>query len=103
MIRRQILAALLVVVSLAVTIPCVAQQSPIEKEIRDLEDKMNAAYAANDLPVYFAYYADDSSAVEAKSSRLNPSDMKIQIGPWFKRDGKWKVVHLHYSPSPNKK
>jgi hypothetical protein len=59
MIRRQILAALLVVVSLAVTIPCVAQQSPIEKEIRDLEDKMNAAYAANDLPVYFAYYADD--------------------------------------------
>jgi ketosteroid isomerase-like protein len=59
MIRRQILGALLVVVSLALTIPCVAQQSQIEKEIRDLEDKMNAAYAANDLPVYFAYYADD--------------------------------------------
>ena len=22
---------------------------------------------------------------------------------WFKRDGVWKVVHLHYSPAPKKK
>lgn len=47
MIRRQIIAALLVVVSLALTIPCVAQQSQIEKEIRDLEDKMNPVETVN--------------------------------------------------------
>ena len=102
MIRRQIIAALLVVVSLVLTIPCVAQQSQIEKEIRDLEDKMNAAYAANDLPVYFAYYADDFTQwlpegrtdlpqykkewtafirSGGKIESAQPSDMKIQIGP----------------------
>ena len=57
--RRSVLAALLAVVSFASVVPCVAQQSQAEKEILDLEAKMNAAYAANDLPTYFAYYADD--------------------------------------------
>jgi ketosteroid isomerase-like protein len=38
-----------------------AAQSPaaIEQQIRDLEQKYNAAYAANDLPTYFSYLADD--------------------------------------------
>jgi ketosteroid isomerase-like protein len=38
-----------------------AAQSPaaIEQQIRDLEQKYNAAYAANDLPAYFSYLADD--------------------------------------------
>jgi hypothetical protein len=30
-----------------------------EQEIRELEDKINGAYAANDLPAYFSYYATD--------------------------------------------
>jgi ketosteroid isomerase-like protein len=34
-------------------------QSASEREITALEQKMNAAYAANDLPAYFAYYAPD--------------------------------------------
>jgi ketosteroid isomerase-like protein len=38
-----------------------AAQSPaaIEQQIRDLEQKYNAAYAANDLAAYFSYLADD--------------------------------------------
>jgi len=32
-----------------------------EQQIRELEDKVNAAYAANDLPAYFSYYAPDFS------------------------------------------
>ena len=38
-----------------------AAQSPaaLEQQIRDLEQKYNAAYAANDLPTYFSYLADD--------------------------------------------
>jgi ketosteroid isomerase-like protein len=45
---------------LLIAVP-VAAQSPaaIEQQIRDLEQKYNAAYAANDLPTYFSYLADD--------------------------------------------
>jgi ketosteroid isomerase-like protein len=32
-----------------------------EQQIRELEDKVNGAYAANDLPAYFSYYAADFS------------------------------------------
>ncbi|MGA8149494.1 MAG: nuclear transport factor 2 family protein [Terriglobales bacterium] len=156
MVNRSVLAALLVVVSFASVVPCIAQQSQAEKEILDLEAKMNAAYAANDLPTYFAYYADDftqwlpegrtdlpqykkewtefiRSGGKIESDQI--SDMHVQVGPardtvvasyllhvrtrspkgqvsdedfqesdvWFKRDGVWKVVHLHYSPAPKKK
>jgi ketosteroid isomerase-like protein len=41
----------------------VAQPRPahaaVEAEIRDVEQKYNAAYAANDLPTYFGYLATD--------------------------------------------
>jgi len=53
MVNRRLLAVLFVVMSLTLSVPCVAQQSSAEKEILDLEEKMNAAYAANDLPTYF--------------------------------------------------
>ena len=32
-----------------------------EQQIRELEEKINSAYAANDLPAYFSYYATDFS------------------------------------------
>jgi ketosteroid isomerase-like protein len=32
-----------------------------EQQIRELEEKINGAYAANDLAVYFSYYAADFS------------------------------------------
>src|ERR1700722_7780813 len=131
-------------------------QSGAEREITELEQKMNAAYAANDLPTYFAYYSKDftqwlpegrtdlpqyekmwtafiQSGGGVESVQL--SDMHVQIDPsadtavasyllrvrtrsakavvsdenfqesdvWFKRNGGWKVVHLHYSPAPKKK
>jgi len=59
MVNRSVFAVLLLLFSLALVIPGSAQKSETEKEILALEDKMNAAYAANDLPTYFAYYADD--------------------------------------------
>lgn len=36
-----------------------AQQAAVQSQIRDLEQKSNAAYAANDLPLYFSFYAPD--------------------------------------------
>ena len=73
-----------------------------EQEIRALEDKANAAYAANDLPTYFSFYAPDFSQwlPEGRTDLpsyqkewtefvqgggrvelVNLSDMQVQIGP----------------------
>ena len=153
---RSILAGLFVVVSIAFATRCVAQQPTTEKEIVDLENKMNAIYAANDLPKYFEYYAPDFTqwlpegrtdlpqykkewtAFVQSGGRIQSneiSDLHVQIGPggdtaiasylahvktrsekgkvsdetfhetdvWFKRDGGWKIVHLHYSTARTKK
>jgi ketosteroid isomerase-like protein len=148
--------AVSILIGLTLVLPCVAQTSQAEKEVLDLEQKMNASYAANDLPSYFAYYSPDftqwlpegrtdlpqyekmwtafiKSGGGVESVQL--SDMHVQIDPsadtavasyllrvktrsakgvvsdenfqesdvWFKRNGEWKVVHLHYSPAPKKK
>ncbi|MGH9757266.1 MAG: YybH family protein [Candidatus Acidiferrales bacterium] len=133
-----------------------AQQAAVQQQIRDLEQKSNAAYAANDLPLYFSFYAADFTQW-LPSGRTNLeeykkmwsgfiggggrvlqddiSDLQIQVGPsgdtaiasyllhvktqsakgkvsdehfqetdvFFKRDGSWKIVHLHYSPAREKK
>jgi ketosteroid isomerase-like protein len=52
---------LAVVVLFSVTLPLrlAAQPKGTEDEIRELETQVNAAYAANDLPKYFSYYAAD--------------------------------------------
>jgi len=149
------LAILVVFAAALSTTPVVAQSADIEKEIQALEDQVNAAYAANDLPTYFSYYAADftqwlpdgrtdlpqyvkmwtdniKQGGKIEADRI--SDLHIQVGPsgdtavasyllhvkerspkgevsdtdyhesdvWFKRDGVWKIVHLHYSPAPKK-
>jgi ketosteroid isomerase-like protein len=73
-----------------------------EEQIRELEDKVNGAYAANDLPTYFSYYAPDFTqwlpegrtdlpayqkqwtAFVHGGGRVesaNYSDLHIQVGP----------------------
>ncbi len=132
-----------------------ANPGSAEKVIRELEDKMNAAYAKNDLPAYFAYYADDfvqwlpegrtdlekykkdwTAYVNAGNEvqgveirelvirvdaaedsavanytlyvKTKLADGKIteeenqETDVWFKRNGAWKVVALHYSPAAKK-
>jgi ketosteroid isomerase-like protein len=149
MIRILVALCSLVVVSS----PAWAQSAAAtEQEIREIEQRYNAAYAANDLPAYFSYLASDfaqwlpsgrtdKAAYEKswtgyvnggnKVLSVDLTEMKIQIGPnrdsavasyllrvktrsnrgveseetnqetdvWFKRDGAWKIVYLHYSPS----
>ena len=126
-----------------------------EKEIRDLEQKINASYAANDLPAYFSAYAPDATqwlpegrtALDAykkdwtayiaagnKVQAVEISDLQVQVSPsldaavasyilhvktklvdgkvtdednqetdvFFKRNGSWKIVELHYSLIPKK-
>jgi ketosteroid isomerase-like protein len=40
-----------------------ATASAVEREIAQLEQEVNAAYAANNLDKYFSYYADDLVAI----------------------------------------
>ncbi len=54
---RMAIAAMLLVP--AVAWPPARAATDAEQEIRQLETDINAAYAANDLPRYFAFYADD--------------------------------------------
>jgi ketosteroid isomerase-like protein len=74
----------------------------VESEIKDLEQRANAAYEANDLPRYFSFYASDFSqflpegptdlakyqkdwtAYIAEGNRVEKveiSDLHIQVGP----------------------
>jgi ketosteroid isomerase-like protein len=132
-----------------------SEDTKIQQEIGTLEQKCNAAYAANNLPLYFSFYAPDftqwlptgrTNLAEYKKmwtdfigggARVledDISDLQIQVGPggdtavasyllrvktrsakgevtderfqetdvFFKRQGAWKIVHLHYSPAPKK-
>ena len=76
--------------------------TPAEDEVRDLEQRVNAAYEANDLPKYFSFYAPDFSqflpegrtdlgayqkewtAYIGEGNRVQKvdiSDLHIQVGP----------------------
>ncbi len=50
----------------------------VEKEIAGLEQAFNAAYLANDLPKYFAYYADDLVAIFPEGR----TDLKSYRAEW---------------------
>jgi ketosteroid isomerase-like protein len=74
----------------------------VEDEVRDFEQRANAAYEANDLPKYFSFYAADFSQFlpEGRSDldaykrewtayigegnraqKVEISDLQIQVGP----------------------
>jgi ketosteroid isomerase-like protein len=57
-------AALLGTLLFTCALPTVKSNPPAdnaEQRIRELEEKVNGAYAANDLPTYFSFYAPDFS------------------------------------------
>ena len=58
--RTALFAILLVGSVLLVSRANVPPDNP-EQQIRELEEKINGAYAANDLPAYFSAYAEDFS------------------------------------------
>jgi len=143
----------LAVVIAALNSPAAAAPASAEAQVRRLEDAVNAAYAANDLPTYFTFYADDLRALFAEGPTTLPayksdwtafiksggaivsfkdSDMQVQVSPdgdaavasylaavstrspgkgevkssfsetdvWFRRNGQWKIVEIHYSENP---
>jgi uncharacterized protein (TIGR02246 family) len=65
MISRSLrtLACGLALFTTAVSVAYAAEPASLQKEIMRLEKDYNDAYAANDLPRYFAYYADDAGLI----------------------------------------
>jgi ketosteroid isomerase-like protein len=142
---------------LALALPAARAAAPdAAEQIRQLEAQINAAYAANDLPRYFSYYAADfrgmfpegpTSLAEYKRSwtdfikagnaivSFTYTDVQVQVAPsgdaavasylatartryvgkepvdekyfetdvFFRRDGKWQLVEVQYSPQPEAK
>jgi ketosteroid isomerase-like protein len=127
--------------------------SSASEQVRRVEEGVNAAYAANDLPRYFSYYAPGltqwwpTGRVDLPAYRkqweafvggggrvlaARMSDLVVQVSPGadaavasyrlhvetrdehgtvttdelqetdvlFRRDGAWRIVHLHYSLAP---
>lgn len=150
-----VLCAIVLVVSGLVGHSLFGNPTAVEKQIRTLEDTMNDAYARNDLPRYFSYYAPDfvqwlpegrtdlaqytkdwtayiaagnqiqgieirqmtvrvdAAEDTAVASYLLYVKTKLADGKtteeenqetdvWFRRDGSWKIVALHYSPAAKK-
>jgi ketosteroid isomerase-like protein len=49
----------LMLLAMMAAAPAQSNTAAVEQEIRDFEQKYNAAYAANDRPAYFSYLASD--------------------------------------------
>lgn len=99
-VDRSILLAAALGAALATSVS--AAPLSAEQQIRQLEDRVNAAYAANDLATYFTFYADDLRALYPDGPTTLPayrtewtafikggggivsftdSDMRIQVSP----------------------
>lgn len=96
-------SALILMVSIAfLALQAKPQPASVEDEIKDFEQRANAAYEANDLAKYFSFYATDFSqflpegrtdlaqyrkdwtAYIGEGNRVQKveiSDMHIQVGP----------------------
>src|SRR6202008_3834112 len=100
--RFAIAALFLLVPAAFVAISARPRPSSVEDEVRDFEQRANAAYEANDLAKYFSFYATDFSqflpegrtdlaqyrkdwtAYIGQGNRVQKveiSDMHIQVGP----------------------
>jgi ketosteroid isomerase-like protein len=101
-VRFAVAALFLLVPAVFVAISARPRPSSVEDEVREFEQRANAAYQANDLPKYFSFYAADFSQFlpEGRSDiaaykkewteyigegnrvqKVDLTDMRIQIGP----------------------
>ena len=100
---RSLIAALILLVPVTfLATSARPRPTPAEDEVRDLEQRVNAAYEANDLPKYFSFYAPDFSQFlpEGRTDldaykkewqsyigegnrvqKVDISDLHIQVGP----------------------
>ena len=88
---------------LAVSLWATAHPNNAEQEVQQLEQKVNAAYAANDLPLYFSFYAPELSQWFPEGR----TDLAMYQKEWtsFIRNGgrveadQMSDLHIQISPS----
>src|SRR5215467_8600760 len=102
---RSLIAALVVLVPVAFLATFAQPHAmPAEDEVRDLEQRVNAAYQANDLPKYFSFYAADFSQFLPEGR----SDLDAYKKEWTAYIGegnrveKVEISDLHIQVGPNK-
>jgi ketosteroid isomerase-like protein len=102
-LKKAFMAALILIAPIAyLAVQAKPRAASAEDEIKDVEQRANAAYEANDLPKYFSFYAPDFTqflpegrtdlpqykkdwtAYIGEGNRVQKvaiSDMHIQVGP----------------------
>ena len=86
---------------------CIARQRRARRRPapdRQARQQVNAAYAANDLPAYFAFYADDLRALFPPAPPTTRAAYKAEWGALVKAGGgiasfKYSDLHIQVSPS----
>jgi ketosteroid isomerase-like protein len=83
-----------------------AKRAPVsaEDEVRDVEQRVNAAYQANDLPRYFSFYASDFSQF-LPEGRSDLAAYKKEWGEYIgegNRIEKVDLSDLHVQIDPSK-
>lgn len=93
----------LALVVAAVDSPAGAAPTSAEAQVRELETAVNIAYAANDLPTYFTFYADDLRAMYAEGPTTLPA-YKADWTAFIKSGGaivSFKDSDMHIQVSPD--
>ena len=100
---RLVVSVLILITPIAfLVLPAMPQPASVEDEVKHIEQQVNAAYEANDLPKYFSFYAADFSqflpegrtdlegyrkvwtAYVGQGNRVQKveiSDLRVQVGP----------------------
>ena len=100
---RVMLVAMLLLAGGLIALRAKTPPDNTEQQIRELEDKVNAAYAANNLPAYFSYYAPDFSQWLPEGRTDLPTYQKQWTG--FIHGGgrvesaKYSDLHIQVGPS----
>jgi ketosteroid isomerase-like protein len=102
---RLIYSALILIVPIAVlALQAKPQPASVEDEIKDFEQRANAAYEANDLAKYFSFYAADFSQFLPEGRTDLPKyqkDWTAYIGEG-NRVEKVEISDMHIQVGPNK-
>ena len=103
--RAKIVAVLSMTLGPVAVLALSANRGPasVEDQVRDFEQRANAAYEANDLPKYFSFYASDFSQF-LPEGRSDLAEYKKQWGQYIgegNRITKVDLSDLHIQIGPN--
>jgi ketosteroid isomerase-like protein len=104
-LKKAFMAALILIAPVAyLAVQAKPRPASAEDEIKDLEQRANAAYEANDLPKYFSFYAPDFTQFLPEGRTDLPQykkDWTAYIGEG-NRVQKVEISDMHIQVGPNK-